>query len=170
MDFMELAAARYSVRKFDDRPIEQEKLDKILHAGLIAPTAKNQQPQRVFVLRSAEAIEKLKTCTQCVYGAGTALLVCYDVGESWKRPFDGKDSGDVDTSIVLTHMMLEAWELGIGSVWVMFFDAAKLREAFSLPENLVPVSLMPIGYPAPDAAPSPRHTESRPESDLVSYL
>ena len=170
MDFMELAAARYSVRKFDERPIEPEKLEKILRAGLIAPTAKNQQPQRVFVIQSAEAIEKLKTCTQCVYGAGTVLLICYDANESWKRPFDGKDSGDVDTSIVLTHMMLEAWEQGVGSVWVMFFDADKLRKAFDLPENLIPVSLMPIGYPAPDAAPSPRHAESRPESELVCYL
>lgn len=170
MEFMELAAARYSVRKFDDRPIEPEKLEKILKAGILAPTAKNQQPQRVIVIRSPEAIEKLKDCTQCVYGAGTVLLVCYDVNESWKRPFDGKDSGDVDTSIVLTHMMLEAWELGVGSVWVMFFDADKLRRAFDLPENLIPVSLMPIGYAAADAAPSPRHAESKPENELVSYI
>ena len=170
MTFSELAAARYSVRKFDVRPVEQEKLDKILHAGHIAPTAKNQQPQKVFVIRSKEALEKLGDCTQCIYGAGTVLLICSDVNESWKRPFDGKDSGDVDTSIVLTHMMLEAWELGIGSVWVMFFDPDKLREAFDLPENLIPVSLLPIGYAAADAAPSPRHTECKPEAELVSYL
>jgi nitroreductase len=170
MDFMELAAARYSVRKFDDRPIEPEKLEKILRAGLLAPTAKNQQPQKVFVVRSKEALEKLGACTQCVYGANTVLLICNDVRESWKRPFDGKDSGDVDTSIVLTHMMLEAWELGVGSVWVMFFDADKLRKAFELPEHLIPVSLMPIGYAAPDASPSPRHAESKPLSELVSYL
>ena len=170
MEFMELAAARYSVRKFDARPVEPEKLEKILKAGQIAPTAKNQQPQKVFVIRSPEALEKLGECTRCVYGAGTVLLICNDENESWKRPFDGKDSGDVDTSIVLTHMMLEAWELGVGSVWVMFFDADKLRNAFALPENLTPVSLLPIGYAAPDAAPSPRHAESKPLSELVSYL
>ena len=170
MEFMELAAARYSVRKFDEKPVEPEKLEKILQAGHIAPTAKNLQPQRVYVLRSPEAIEKIKKCTQCTYGATTVLLVCYNAEESWKRPFDGKDSGDVDASIVLTHMMLEAWELGIGSTWVMHFDPAKVREEFSLPENIIPSSLMPLGYPAPDAAPSPRHSEFRDEKELVCRL
>ncbi len=170
MDFLELAAARYSVRKFDPKPIEPEKLEKILQAGRLAPTAKNQQPQKILVMQSPEALSKLADCSPCIYGAGTVLCVCYDENEVWKRPFDGKTSGDVDTSIVLTHMMLEAWELGVGSVWVMFFDADKLRRAFDLPENLIPVSLMPLGYAAPDAEPAPPHSLCKPDEELISYL
>lgn len=74
MNFMELAKRRYSVRKFTDKQVEQEKLDAILAAGNIAPTAKNLQPQRIYVLQSTESLAKLDTLTHCRYGAKTVLL------------------------------------------------------------------------------------------------
>ena len=86
MGFMELAKARFSVRKFADKPVEQEKLDLLLEAGNIAPTAKNQQPQRIYVIRSKEALEKLAEYTPCIYGAGTVLLFAYNTTEQFFNP------------------------------------------------------------------------------------
>ena len=72
-DFLEMAEQRYSVRKYSDRPIEKEKMDKVLRAGQVAPTAVNMQPQRVFVLQSPEALEKARNVTRFTFGAPTIL-------------------------------------------------------------------------------------------------
>lgn len=167
MNFLELAAARYSVRKFRPDPVEPEKLNLVLRAGHLAPTACNLQPQRILVLTGAEALEKLRNCTTCHFNAPAALLVCYDRTECWKREYDGKSSGDIDASIVTTHMMLEAASLGIGSTWVMHFSPAAVREEFEVPEQLEPTAILVLGYPAEDAKPSSRHTEFRPLEELV---
>lgn len=169
-DFLTLAEQRFSVRKFSDRPIEQTILEKILHAGQIAPTACNKQPQKVFVLRSKEALEKLRMCTYSHFHAPLAILVCYDQTLSWKRDFDGQDSGWVDASIVTTHMMLEAWEQGIGSTWIMHFIPEAVRTEFQLPHSFVPVALLVMGYPAKDASPHPTHTQSKSLDELTYYL
>lgn len=108
MDFLELARERYSVRKFAPQKVEKEKLDAVLEAGRLAPTAVNYQPQRILVLDSDAALGKLKDCTPYHFSAPLALVVCYDAAVSWKRSYDGKDMGEVDASIVTTHMMLEA--------------------------------------------------------------
>lgn len=169
-DFMELAAARYSVRKFSEKPVEQEKIDLIVRAGHLAPTGCNNQPQRVFVVRSAEAMEKFRRCTRCHFGAPMALMICYDKTECWVRKYDGADCGWVDASIVATHMMLEAFELGIGSTWVMYFDPEAVRREFALEENIVPVALMPMGYSAEDAEPAALHAQFRPMEETVREL
>ena len=170
MDFLKLASERYSVRKFDSRQVEPEALEKILQAGHLAPTAKNLQPQKIFVLQSPEALEKVKQCTKCHFDAPTVLMICHDTDLEWERPFDSKRSGDIDAAIVTTHMMLEAADLGLGTTWVMWFDAAKAVEAFELPANIVPTALLPLGYPAADCVPAARHTECRPADELVCYM
>jgi nitroreductase len=86
------------------------------------------------------------------------LLVCYDKTVCWTRSFDKAASGEVDAGIVTTHLMLAAWEQGLGSCWVMYFDPKKVRDLFALPESIVPVAVLPIGYAAEDAAPSERHS------------
>lgn len=169
MDFLKLAEERYSVRSFTDKAVTQEDLDKIIRAGYVAPTAHNIQPQRILVLNSEEALAKLKGCTKCHFNAPTALLVCYDKEASWKRRYDGADSGVIDASIVTTHMMLEAANIGVGTTWVMYFDPAAMREAFAIPEQLEPVALLVMGYPAEDAAPIELHSEFKPLEELVSY-
>ena len=160
--FLELAGARYSVRGFKPRPIEPEKLAQVLEAGRIAPTACNNQPQRIKVITGPADLAKADECTPCRFGAPVVLLVCYDKTKSWRRKFDGADSGDIDASIVATHLMLAAHELGLGTCWVMYFDPAKTSELFGLPENIAPVAMLPMGYP--DAAPSDKH-EQRAASD-----
>lgn len=168
-DFLSLAADRYSVRKFKEEPVEQAAIDKILLAGHLAPTGCNNQPQRVLVIRSEEGMEKLRACTKCHFGAPMAMLVCYHKDECWTRRYDGEACGWTDASIVTAHMMLAAHDLGVGTTWVMHFDPFAMRRAFELPEEWIPVALLPMGYPAEDCAPAPLHGQFRPMEELVSY-
>lgn len=172
MEFLELAKERYSVRSFSDREVEQEKLDKILEAGNAAPTAVNFQPQRIYVLRSEEALRKVNAVCKCIYGAKTVLLFACDERADWKNPQQaGVRSGQQDVSIVATHIMLEAWSLGIGSCWVNLFSNDELDSAFGLPENEKSVLLMPLGYAAADAKPMEKwHYGRRPIDETVRYL
>ena len=169
MDFLKLAKERYSVRKFSDRTVEKESIEKILEAGHIAPTGCNYQPQRILVINSESALAKLKECTRCHFDAPCAMLICYNKEECWTRPYDGNQSGIVDASIVTTHMMLEASELDIGSTWVMHFNPLKIKEEFAVPENFEPVALLVMGYPADDAVPNERHNIYRPIEETVFY-
>ena len=169
MDFMKLAAERYSVRQFSSEMVEQSKIDKILKAGHLAPTACNIQPQRILVINSAEGIAKIRRCTVCHFNAPMAMLVCYDKNECWKREYDGKNSGDIDASIVTTHMMLEAYALGVGTTWVMHFIPEAVREEFAIPDHMEPVALLMMGYPSEDAKPFPGHSKFRPIEEIVSY-
>ena len=169
-DFMSLAAERYSVRRFREEAVRQEDIDRILRAGHLAPTGCNYQPQRIYVIRSAEAMDKLRGCTKCHFGAPMALMICYNKNECWTRKYDGETCGWTDACIVATHMMLEAHEIGVGTTWVMHFDPFAVREAFALPEEIVPVALMPMGYPAEDCEPAPLHSQFRSMDEIVSVL
>lgn len=166
-DFLKLAAERYSVRSFRPEPVAAETLEAILEAGRIAPTACNLQPQRVLVIEGDEAREKLPRCTKSHFGAPTALLVCCNTKESWRREYDGKPSGDIDAAIVTTHMMLAAASLGVGSTWVMHFDPEAIRREFAIPPHIEPVALLVMGYPAADAAPAPGHSKTRPAEETI---
>lgn len=169
MNFLKLAAQRYSVRNFTDEHLDQQTLDQILHAGHLAPTGCNNQPQRILVLNTDEAIEQLKPCTKCHFNAPTALLICYHKEECWTRKYDGKTCGVSDACIVTTHMMLQAAALGIGSTWVMHFDPVAMRETFRIPETIEPVALLVLGHPAPEAQPAPMHHQFRPMEEVVVY-
>ena len=165
--FLELAAQRYSLRKYSDRVIEPEVMAQVLESGRIAPTAHNDQPQRIKVIASPEELAKVDECTTCRFGAPAVLLVCYDKTKCWVRPFDSALSGEVDASIVATHMMLTAQDLGLGTCWVMYFDEAKTKEQFALPENIIPVAMLPIGYPAEGAKPSKLHSSRLDMAELM---
>ena len=169
-DFLTLAKERFSVRKFAKQSVSQDVIERILLAGQAAPTACNFQPQHVFVLQSEEALAKLRQCTRCHFDAPLAMLVCYDRLQSWKRKFDGQDSGWVDASIVTTHLMMEAWDQGVGSTWVMYFDPEAIKMEFALAENLIPAALLVMGYPAEDAQINPLHNQKKPLSETVTYL
>lgn len=169
MDFIELAKKRYSVRKIDARKVEPEKVAKILEAGKVAPTAVNIQPQRILVIDSADALAKLKKCTPYHFDAPLAFIICYDKGESWKRGYDGADMGPIDASIVTTHMLLEIADLGLGATWVGYFDPAAVKEQFNLPDYLVPVAILPTGYPAANAKPARLHESRKDASQTIFY-
>lgn len=167
-DFMTLALDRYSVRHFTDTPVEQDKIDKIIEAGRIAPTAVNSQPQMIYVAKSPEVMEKLNSLSPCIYGAPQCIIACYNDETVVAR--GESNYGEIDVTIVLTHMMLEAANLGIGTCLVGYFNPDELVTALELPAGMHPVLLMPFGYAAEDAVPSPRHTEYRPVEETVKVL
>ncbi|MBO2516964.1 MAG: nitroreductase [Clostridiales bacterium] len=169
MELLKLMEERYSVRSFSDRAVEDEKIEAILQAGRLAPTACNNQPQKILVLKSRESLELWQKCTKCHFNEQLVMIVCYDRQQAWTREYDGQDSGFVDASIITTHMMLEAANEGIGSTWIMYFIPEAVREEFHLPENLVPVSVLAMGYASEKAAPSPRHGLRKPLTDTVVY-
>lgn len=170
MDFAALAKARYSLRKFDARPVEKEKLDQILEAGRNAPTAHNLQPQRIFVMQSPEALEKADGCMLCHFHPPVVLVVAYDAQEAWNREGDGKNHGEIDATIAATQMMLQAADLGLGTTYVGMFDPVKFVETFPEMAGLTPIAVLPLGYPAETAHPSKFHDSRKPVEDLVKYL
>ena len=169
MEFEQLITERYSVRNFLPAHLPQTVIDQILEAGHKAPTGCNYQPQRILVLNTDTAIEKLRRCTKCHFSAPTAMLVCHDSTESWKRPYDGALSSPVAAVIVATLMMLAAHNAGVGCCWVMHFDPFAMRETFRIPETVEPVALLVMGYPSKDAKPLKLHFQSRPLEEIVRY-
>lgn len=169
MEYSQLIKERYSVRKFSGQPVEEAKVAAVLEAARVAPTAVNKQPQRILVIRDAAGMEKLKNCTPYTFSAPMALAVCFRKDEAWMRPYDGDNSGVIDAAIVGAHIMLAAHDLGLGSTWVGHFDPTVFRQAFRLPDNVEPVAIFPLGYPAPDARPAPKHRSRRPLEETVVY-
>ena len=157
------------MREFKKEHLSEECVSKILEASHKAPTGCNFQPQRILVLNTDEAMEKLKKCTKCHFNAPSAMLVCYNEDESWKRPYDGALSAPIDGAIVATHMMLAAQDNGVGSCWVMHFDPFAMREEFNIPENIKPLALLVMGYPADIAKPHEFHSKYRPMDEVVFY-
>ncbi len=169
MDFLKFATDRYSVRKFKNEHLSKEIIDSILKAGHVAPTGCNNQPQRILVLNNDKAIEKLKKCTKCHFDAPSAMLICYNKDEVWRRVYDNKSCGICDASIVTTHLMLQAHSLGIGCTWVMHFDPNAMKKEFNIPNNIEPVALLVMGYPSDDSKPLDLHSKYRPIDDVVIY-
>ena len=147
MDFLTLAKKRFSVRKFEDRPVEKEAYDAIIEAGRWAPTAKNIQPFKVY-----------------------ALILCEDTPNAWVNPFDDFNSSSLDMGIFVSHLMMEAEELGLGTTCVCWFDTAKVKKEFAIPGGLQPRILLPVGYPAADVQPGPMHPHRKEASELVEEL
>lgn len=166
-DFLEIATNRYSVRRFSSTPVSQDSIDLILRAGQVAPTAVNSQPQKIYVVRSEEGMALMNAASPCMFGAPHCFVVCYTDANAVKR---GEGSyGEIDATIVLTHMTLEAASLGIGSCIVGYFDEGKVRSALQLSESIHPVLLLPFGYASADAAPSEMHSSYRDLSETVEY-
>lgn len=169
MTFSELAKTRYSVRNYEAKPVEDEKLLHILEAGRVAPTAGNKQPQRILVVREKEGLEKLKKAAN-IFNAPMALIICGDHKAVWVRPQDGKHMVEVDASIVTDHMMLKATELGLGSLWMTWFDPKIVQEEFQIPSSLEPINILLLGYAAGAAKSPDRHvTERKNLNETVFY-
>jgi nitroreductase len=149
MDFRDVVASRRSIRSYRPDPVEEDKLNEVLEAGLLAPTACNNQPFRVVVARTAGREDALRR----VYGkpwfvsAPLVLAVCSVPAEAWVRP-DGKNYADVDATIAMDHMILAAASVGLGACWVGNFDTKAAREVLALEPGWEPLALTPLGYPA----------------------
>lgn len=169
MEFERLITERYSVRDFKPERLSKDDISKILDAAHKAPTGCNFQPQRILVLNTEESLEKLKKCTKCHFNAPTAMLVCYNEDESWKRVYDGALSAPVDAAIVATHIMLAVHNVGAGCCWVMYFDPDAMKKEFGIPDNIKPLALLVMGYPSDTSLPLDKHSEFRPLEETVVY-
>ena len=164
MDFNDLIRQRYSVRAYLSKPVEEEKLKKVLEAAVLAPTAANRQAFRIIVISTAERGEELRKIysqpwfTQAPYVIG----VCSLPSENWVRK-DGKNYSDVDAAIVMDHLILAAANEGLGTCWIGAFDAQAAREVLHLPDEAEPVAFTPLGYPADE----PGEKKRKRLSDLV---
>lgn len=169
MNFLEIAKSRYSVRSYTEQKVEPEKLEKILQAAHVAPTAANLQPIRLIVVQSDEGLAKIGKAAN-IYHAPLAVIVCSSHSKAWTRPFDNKQTVDIDASILTDHMMLEATELGLGSVWICYFKADIIKREFKLPDDLEPINILAIGYANDEPADPERHETQRvPLNELVHY-
>ena len=170
MEFAEVVKNRYSCKKYDEKQISAEQLDAVLQAGRLAPTAKNLQGQRIYVVQSAEGLAKIDELTPCRYGAPTVLVVAFDKNSVFVYPGEEANSGVEDASIVATHMMLAATNTGVDSCWLNFFDPAAVAKAFNLPENEQVLMLLDLGFAAEGFAPLPNHTSRKPLEETVKNL
>ena len=170
MDYMALVAQRYSCKRYDPRPVPEEILTQILEAGRLAPTAKNLQEQKIYVIRSAEGLAKVDAVTPCRYGAPVVLMVAFDKETVYTYPGGVYDSGAEDAAIVATHMLLAAQALGVNSCWLNCFDPDNAAKVFGLPENERVLVLLDLGYAAEGAGPLANHGKRKPLSETVKEL
>ena len=147
MDVMEAIKGRRSVRSYSDRLLEEEKLLQVLEAGRIAPSARNDQEWRFILVRDPKKIKLLMDAADgqpSVGQAPAAIVVC---GTDRHLMDCGQPTDTVNCSIALTHMMLEAYELGLGTCWLGHFFADKVKKALDIPDHVSVVAFTPIGYP-----------------------
>ncbi len=170
MDFKEVVRDRYSCKKFSDKQVEKEKLDAILEAGRLAPTAKNLQEQRIYVVQSQENLAKIDGESPCRYNAPTVLVVAFDKNNVFTYPGEKRDSGVEDSTIVATHLILAAKNEGVDSCWVNYFDPEKMAAALGLPANEEVLMLLDLGYAAEGAGPLDNHNSRKDIGETVSYM
>ena len=168
MEFDKVIRERQATRKFSNKIVEKEKLENILEAGRIAPTAKNLQPIKIYVVESSEGLEKIDKASPCRYNAPIVLLICGDKDNAYTK--GDYSTYEMDACIVATHMMLEATNQGINNIWVEMFDGEVLREEFNLSDNIVPICLLPIGYKDESCPESPNHNKRKDLTELVEYV
>jgi nitroreductase len=168
--FNDVITQRYSCRSFSPQSIAQEKIDRILAAGRIAPTAVNKQPIHIWAVSRPETLEAIKTVTRSNYGAPLLLVVGCRPADAWVRRYDGKNGAEVDAAIVSTYLMLAAENEGLATLWVGSFDPALLREILPDAEEYELVAMINIGYPAADSKPSAMHDSRKPMDELVTRV
>lgn len=171
MDLLKLMTDRYTCRRYSEQEVSEEDLLKVLEAGRVAPTSHNNQPQKIYVVKSENAKEKLMKDFAYNYKAPCYLVCCYDINEVWKNDLDeNKDSGNIDVAIVMTHMMLMAEELKLGACWIGRLTPELVHKNLELPENEKVVAVLSLGYHREDDRPSKLHTIRKTNEELVKFL
>lgn len=168
--FMRILASRYSCHSFSDSPVSESKLEMVLEAGRLAPSAKNLQPTRIWVVKSEDALARLRAVHPC-YGAPIVLIVGCRNEEAWIRESDGVNAAKTDAAIVLTHLMLTATDAGLANMWIWDFNPSKVREALPETREHGVYALLAIGYPADgEGKPTEFHFDRKPLEELVITL
>jgi nitroreductase len=157
MEFYEVIRGRRSVRAYRDEPVEEQKLQRVLEAARLAPSAANRQPWHFYVIRDGSLRDALLQAysQQWLADAPVVICACARPSEAWHRS-DGKSYADVDVSIAMEHLVLAAAAEGLGTCWIGAFKPEKLREVLDIPPELEPVALTPLGHPAQQPEPRAR--------------
>jgi len=168
MDFFELAEKRYSVRSYKPDPVEDEKLEKVLEAARIAPTACNLQPFQLIVIHTKGREEELRRIYKSSWFVEAPLIICACAipSQSWSRR-DGKNYCHIDVTIAMDHLILAAASLGLGTCWIGAFDPLEARSILGLPDEVEPIAFTPLGYP--NDQPGHRHKSRKSLSELIRY-
>ena len=170
MEFSEVIKNRYSCKKFSDKKVEKEQLELILEAGRVAPTAKNLQEQHIYVVQSEEGLAAIDKVTPCRYGATTVLVVAFDKNHVFTYPGEKRDSGIEDATIVATHLMLAAYDAGVDSCWINFFNPEELAKELKLPENEEILMLLDLGTAAEGTGALPNHNSRKELTETVTFM
>ena len=171
MDFYSVLKQRHSVRAFEDKEVEKEKIEKILSAAILAPSAGNLQSYKIYLVENEQAKKEIAAaCYDQEFVANTPLLLifCADRERAYNKYEErGYELYSVqDATIAAAYAQLAATAEGLGSVWVGAFDPLEVSRILYLPPHFVPVAILPIGYPA--EAPSAR--ERRPFNEIVEVI
>jgi len=166
MRFSELVKKRYSVRSYKPDPVEEGKLQEVLEAARLAPTAANRQPFQFIVIHTSGREAELSRIynTRWFVQAPIVICACALSAQGWVRR-DGKSYCDVDVAIAMDHLVLAAADLGLGTCWIGAFDPIATREVLGLPDDVDPIAFTPLGYPADQPRPKRRKTLT----ELVRY-
>jgi nitroreductase len=166
MDFSQLIETRYSVRAYKPKRVEDDKLQQVLEAARLAPTAANRQPFQLIVIHTEDRKEELSRIYDRDWFVQPPLVIgiCGVPGLAWSRR-DEMNYHVVDATIVMDHLILAAANLGLGTCWIGAFDPAAAREVLGLPDTVEPIAFTPLGYPADEPKPKKR----KPLSELVRY-
>ena len=161
MEFKEVIKNRYSCKKFNNTKIGEEKLQAILEAGRLAPTAKNLQEHHIYVVQSEANLYKIDNVTPCRYGSSTVLVVTYDKTNVFTYPGGKRDSGVEDASIVATHPMLVAYDAGVDSCWINSFDLEAVAFELGLTDNEEVLMILDLGYAQEGTDAVPLHSQRK---------
>jgi nitroreductase len=150
MEFGELIAKRYSVRAYKPEPVEDDKLQKVLDAARLAPTACNIQPFKLIVVKTHGRQNELRKIYKADWFVQAPVIICGCTvpSRAWVRQYDNKNHADIDLAIAMDHLILAATDLGLGTCWIGAFDPDAARKVLNIPDNLTPAIFTPLGYPA----------------------
>jgi nitroreductase len=159
MEYDDLIKKRYSVRHYLSRPVEKEKLEKVLEAAQLAPTAVNKQPFRFIVIETEGKEDILKQIYPANWFTEAPLVICACTipSQAWTRR-DGKCYVEVDTTIAMDHLILAATNQGLGTCWIAAFDVRAAKKILNIPEGVEPLLFTPLGYPADEIGEKSRKT------------
>ena len=168
--FMKILASRYSCHSFNKYPVSESKLKMILEAGRLAPSAMNLQPTRIWVVKSEDALARLRSVHPC-YGAPVVLIVGCRNEEAWIRESDGINAAKTDAAIVLAHLMLTATDAGLANMWIWDFNPSKIREVLPETREHGIYGLLAIGHPASgEGNPTELHSVRKSLEEMVRVL
>ncbi len=167
MDFYEVVRKRRSIRRYLPKKVEEEKLNRILEAARLAPSAANKQPWRFIVVKSKELKGKLRAAydKDWFIEAPAIIVACADPREAWIRS-DGEEYWKVDVAIALEHLVLAAANEGLGTCWIAAFKEEEVKKTLKIPNHVRVVAMTPLGYPAEEKGPVSKRKKL---SELIHY-